>query len=58
MSKPECLMIYIDYVESQIEAGLMPSKFITWFEHECENYTTWRKYNFNDADLTRKIIEA
>ncbi len=37
MSKIECLMKYIDYVDSQIEAGLMPSKFIVWFEHEVVN---------------------
>lgn len=37
MTKIECLMNYIDYVDSQIESGLMPSKFIIWFEHETEN---------------------
>ena len=43
-SKLDCLMEYIDYVDSQIDAGLMPSKFIVWFEHDfncttnkCEN---------------------
>jgi hypothetical protein len=28
---------YIDYVESQIEVGLMPSTFKVWLEHELEN---------------------
>lgn len=34
-------MEYIDYVDAQVEAGMMPSKFIVWFEHELElnNYS-------------------
>ena len=34
MTEIECLLEYTDYVDSQIESGLMPSKFIVWFEHE------------------------
>ena len=32
----EVLMTYIDYVEAQIDADLMPSKFLVWLEKEFE----------------------
>lgn len=37
MTKTECLTDYIDYVDSQVKAGLMPSTFIVWFGHETKN---------------------
>lgn len=30
---------YIDYVESQIESGMMPSKYQTWLSRELEMLT-------------------
>jgi len=62
MNKVECLMQYIDYVDSQIEAGLMPSKFVVWFEHleidDNEEYAAWRRRCFDDAGTTRALVEG
>lgn len=37
LGKAQMMMDYIDYADSQIESGLMPSTFVVWVAHEIDN---------------------